>query len=48
MPIFVLITFISMDFPVAIIASFWRKVKKGNIIYGAPHFWAFVKFTIAN
>jgi 1-acyl-sn-glycerol-3-phosphate acyltransferase len=27
-------------FPVAVIASFWGKVKGGNVIYRASHFWA--------
>ena len=27
-------------FPVAVVASFWGKVKGGNIIYRASHFWA--------
>lgn len=27
-------------FPVAVIASFWGKVKGGNVIYHASHFWA--------
>ena len=27
-------------FPVAVVASFWGKVKGGNVIYRASHFWA--------